>query len=41
MNNLEQCQLFVDAVFIDSWQCQMEIDKVKAMMTAQSAIGSM
>ncbi len=41
MNNLWQCQLFVDAVSIDLWQCQMEIDRVKSMKTAQSAIGSM
>jgi hypothetical protein len=41
MNNLWQCQLFVDAVSTDSWQCQMEIYKEKSMKTAQSAIGSM
>jgi hypothetical protein len=41
MNNLWQCQSFVDAVLIDSWQYQMEINKVKSMKTAQSAIGSM
>ena len=39
-NNLWQCQSFVDNVSIDSWQCRMEIDKVKSMKTAQRAIGS-
>ena len=33
MNNLWQCQSFVDNVSIDSWQCQMEINKVKSMKT--------
>jgi len=33
MNKLLQCQSFVDNVPIDSWQCQMEIDKVKSMKT--------
>jgi hypothetical protein len=41
MNNLWQCQSFVDNVLIDWWQCQMEINKVKSMKTAQRAIGSM
>jgi hypothetical protein len=41
MNNLWQCQLFVDNVLIDSWQCQMEINKVKSMKIAQRTIGSM
>jgi len=39
-NNLWQYQSFVDNVSIDSWQCRMEIDKVKSMKTAQCAIGS-
>ena len=33
MNNLWQCQSFVDNVSIDSWQCQMEIDTVKSKKT--------
>jgi hypothetical protein len=40
-NYLRQSQSFVDDISIDLWQCQMEINKVKSMKTAQSAIGSM
>ncbi len=32
-NNLRQSQLFVGNVSIDSWQCQMEINKVKSKKT--------
>jgi len=30
MNNLRQCQTFVNNLLIDSWQCRMEIDDVKS-----------
>jgi hypothetical protein len=39
-NNSWQSQLFVDDVSIDSWQCQMEIDKVKSKETKSEPISS-
>jgi len=38
--NWLKVQKFQDNVSIDSWQCRMEIDKVKSMKTAKCAIGS-
>ncbi len=40
-NNSRLSRSFIDDVLIDLWQCQMEINKVKSMKTAQSVVGSM
>jgi hypothetical protein len=40
MNNSRQSQSFIDDVSIDSWQCRLEIDKVKSKKTKNEPIAS-
>jgi hypothetical protein len=40
MNNSRQSRSFIDDVSIDSWQCQIEIDKVKSKKTKNEPITS-
>jgi hypothetical protein len=40
MNNSRQSRSFIDNVLIDSWQCQIEINKVKSKKTKSEPIAS-